>query len=134
VTELVLGPVLRYVGIDAATVWVETDAPCEVEVLGHSERTFTVEGHHYALACIGGLAPGQDIPYDVRLDGRRVWPPPNHSFPQPAIRTLDGRGPYRVAFGSCRVALPHRPPCSRRPSATQAPTSVASRPYSCALA
>ena len=108
--ELILGPVLRYVGIDAATVWVEADAPCQVEVLGHSERTFTVEGHHYALVCIGDLAPGQDIPYDVGLDGRRVWPPPDHPFPQPAIRTLDSRGPFRVAFGSCRVALPHRPP------------------------
>ena len=108
--ELVLGPVLRYVGIDAATVWVEADAPCQVEVLGHSERTFTVEGHHYALVCIGDLAPGQVIPYDVRLDGRRVWPPPDHPFPQPAIRTLDGRGAFRVAFGSCRVALPHWPP------------------------
>src|SRR5918992_756990 len=110
VPELVLGPVLRYVGIDAATVWVEADAPCQVEVLGHRERTFTVDGHHYALVCIGDLAPGQVIPYDVRLDGRRVWPPPDHPFPQPAIRTLDGRGAFRVAFGSCRVALPHWPP------------------------
>src|SRR5918992_5762421 len=110
VPELVLGPVLRYVGIDAATVWVEADAPCQVEVLGHPERTFTVDGHHYALVCIGDLAPGQVIPYDVRLDGRRVWPPPDHPFPQPAIRTLDGRGAFQVAFGSCRVALPHWPP------------------------
>jgi PhoD-like phosphatase len=109
-TELVLGPILRYVGTEAATVWVETDAPCEVEVLGHGEHTFTVEGRHYALVCIGGLAPRAAQPYDVRLDGRHVWPPPGHPFPAPTIRTLAGRGPFRVAFGSCRVALPHRPP------------------------
>jgi hypothetical protein len=109
-TELVLGPILRYVGTHDATVWVETDAPCEVEVLGHGEQTFTVEGHHYALVCIGGLAPREVHPYDVRLDGQPVWPPPGYPYPAPAIRTLDGRGPFQVAFGSCRVALPHRPP------------------------
>ena len=32
--ELVLGPLLRYVGETEATVWVETDEPCEVEILG----------------------------------------------------------------------------------------------------
>ena len=31
---LVLGPLLRYVGSETATVWVETDGPAEVEVLG----------------------------------------------------------------------------------------------------
>ena len=32
--SLVLGPILRYVSETEATVWVETSAPCEVEVLG----------------------------------------------------------------------------------------------------
>src|ERR671914_660750 len=85
VPELVLGPVLRYVGIDAATVWVEADAPCQVEVLGHRERTFTVDGHHYALVCIGDLAPGQVIPYDVRLAGRPEAHP-GHARHQRAAR------------------------------------------------
>ena len=39
---LVLGPLLRYTGTTSATVWVETSAPCEVEVLGQRARTFTV--------------------------------------------------------------------------------------------
>jgi PhoD-like phosphatase len=108
--DLILGPVLRHVGTDDATVWVETDAACEVEVLGHGERTFAVAGHHYALVCIEGLRPREVHPYDVRLDGRRVWPPPGYDYPAPAIRTLGGRGPFEVAFGSCRLALPHRPP------------------------
>jgi hypothetical protein len=30
--ELILGPLLRYAGKTDATVWVETDAACEVEV------------------------------------------------------------------------------------------------------
>ena len=51
--NLVLGPLLRYAGARDATVWVETDAPCEVEVLvevlvegsSHRSHTFEVEGH-----------------------------------------------------------------------------------------
>jgi PhoD-like phosphatase len=108
--DLVLGPILRHAGTHDATVWVETDAPCTVEVLGHREQTFTVAAHHYALVCIEGLAPHEIHPYDVQLDSRRAWPPPDDPFPAPAIRTLDAQGPFEVAFGSCRVALPHRPP------------------------
>jgi len=108
--SLVLGPVLRYVSTDEASVWVETDAACTVEVAGQRETTFTVAGHHYALVCLSGLAAGEVTTYDVRLDGRPVWPPEDYDFPAPAIRTLDARGPFRIAFGSCRVALPHRPP------------------------
>jgi hypothetical protein len=52
--ELVLGPVLRYVDATEATVWVETDAACEVEILGCTERTFHVAGHHYAIVHVTG--------------------------------------------------------------------------------
>ena len=48
-TDLVLGPLLRFVSETEATVFVETSSPCEVEILGRSEPTFRVEGHHYAL-------------------------------------------------------------------------------------
>src|SRR5437763_180729 len=48
---------LRYVGESEATVWVETDSPCEVEVLDTKQRTFEVEGHHYALLYIEGVEP-----------------------------------------------------------------------------
>ncbi|MFE1786767.1 hypothetical protein ACFW9F_30405, partial [Streptomyces sp. NPDC059506] len=69
-----LGPLLRHVGTTTATVWVETDRPCEVEVVcgapldgggtgddssggssgsgnaaSASCRTWRVAGHHYAL-------------------------------------------------------------------------------------
>ena len=40
--RLVLGPLLRYVGENDATIWVETDQACQVEVLGQAARTFEV--------------------------------------------------------------------------------------------
>jgi hypothetical protein len=108
--ELILGPVLRYVSATEATVWVETDSPCEVDVLGHADRTFDVEGHHYALVCIDGLEPDSVHPYEVRLDGESEWPPPDSEFPPSTIRTIERGRPIRIVYGSCRVALPHEPP------------------------
>jgi len=105
-TGLLLGPLLRHVGRDDATVWVETDGPCTVEVLGHRERTWTVAGHHYALVCVGDLEPGSSTAYDVRLDGQVVWPPPGATLPDPRIRTNDPGRVLRVVFGSCRYARP----------------------------
>jgi hypothetical protein len=108
--NLVLGPLLRYVGETEATVWVETDAPCEVEVLGRREPTFTVEEHHYSLVRVEGLEPGSFNEYEVRLDGERRWPPAGSELPPSAIRTLGRDRPLDVCFGSCRVALPHEEP------------------------
>src|ERR671911_448561 len=108
--ELVLGPVVRFVDPEEATVWVETDRPCEVQVLGASSSTFAVDGHHYALVCIGGLEPGSSHEYEVLLDGERRWPEPGSRLPPSTIRTPDSGGPIEVVFGSCRVALPHEPP------------------------
>ena len=107
--NLVLGPLLRHVSKTTATVWVETDAPCSVEVLGHRTSTFAVLDHHYALVIVEGLAPGSTTPYEVRLDGVTCWPLPGSRFPASVIRTLDG-GPIRILFGSCRAAAPHEPP------------------------
>ncbi|MDQ3973645.1 MAG: alkaline phosphatase D family protein, partial [Actinomycetota bacterium] len=108
--NLVLGPCLRHVGETDATVWVETDAACEVEVLEHRSPTFHVEGHHYALVVIEGLQPGQRYEYTVRLDGQPVWPPPPWPYPPSAIRTIDPARSFVLVFGSCRCAAPHEPP------------------------
>ena len=105
--DLVLGPLLRYVGETEATVWVETDSPCTVEILGREEPTFTVEEHHYALVRIEGLEPAGFHEYEVRLDGERRWPEPSSELPPSTIRTIDRSKPIDVCFGSCRVALPH---------------------------
>ncbi len=108
--QLVLGPLLRYVDETRATVWVETDAPCEVEVLGDQARTFAVEGHHYALVCISGLEPASSTEYEVRLDGERRWPEPESPYPPSVIRTPATGEALELAFGSCRIAVPHEPP------------------------
>jgi PhoD-like phosphatase len=110
VSNLVLGPLLRYVGETEATVWVETDSPCEVEILGRGEPTFTVEEHHYALVRIEGLEPGGFYEYGVKLDGEERWPPADSDLPPSVIRTLGRDAPADVCFGSCRVALPHTEP------------------------
>lgn len=125
--ELRLGPLLRYVDEDTATVWVETDRACEVEVrcvpgpeaaggrsrtvdggtpAGGGARTWQVSGHHYALVTVVGLEPGTRTPYQVLLDGEQVWPLPDAAMPPSLIRTRapDGADPLRVAFGSCRWA------------------------------
>jgi hypothetical protein len=113
---LILGPILRHVGASDATVWVETDVPCEVEVrvgrFPHNSRTFTVEGHHYALVVITGLGPGSTHEYEIRLDGEEVWPEPGS--PPSRIRTIAPEGELTLAFGSCRVSVPHEPPYTKR--------------------
>jgi phosphodiesterase/alkaline phosphatase D-like protein len=103
---LVLGPLLRHVDPVSATVWVETDRPCTVEVLGRTARTFRVSDHHYALVLVEGLEPGSTTEYEVHLDGERVWPGPLATFPPSRIRTPGRPGPFRLAFGSCRYATP----------------------------
>jgi hypothetical protein len=110
VAELILGPSLRYADERDATVWVETDAPCEVEVLGRRTSTFHVFGHHYAVVMIEGLDPGDSAEYGVALNGVRRWPTPESFMPVSQIRTLHPERGLRVAFGSCRVAAPHEAP------------------------
>jgi hypothetical protein len=108
---LLIGPLLRHVDPVSATVWVETDRPCTVTVLGRTARTFRVGGHCYALLVVEGLEPGSTTPYEVHLstdgaDGVRVWPEASSPFPPSRIRTPGRPGPFRLAFGSCRYATP----------------------------
>jgi len=102
--ELVLGPMLRYVSETEATIWVETDRECLVEVLGRGVPTFEVAGHHYGLVVVDGLTPGREHEYQVALDGTVCWPPLGGDFPPSVLRTLSEDRPARLAFGSCRVA------------------------------
>jgi hypothetical protein len=93
---------LRYAGSESATFWVETSAPCEVEILGRRTSTFAVDGHHYALLLVDDLTPDSVTPYDVRLDGELVWPP-DDGRPQPVVHTRNNERHARLVFGSCRV-------------------------------
>ncbi|HET6550691.1 MAG TPA: alkaline phosphatase D family protein, partial [Solirubrobacter sp.] len=117
--KLELGPLVRHAGSDEAAVWVQTDGPCEVEVRPRGapaarERTFSVEGHHYALVHVTGLPPDAATPYEVALDGEVVWPEPDSAFPPSVLRTHSSRSAVRIVFGSCRVAAPHEPPHTLR--------------------
>ncbi|RJL21484.1 alkaline phosphatase D family protein [Bailinhaonella thermotolerans] len=110
-SRLVLGPLLRYVDETCAAVWAEVDRPGTVRVTAGEHvaeaRTFTVHGHHFALAELDGLPPGAALPYTVDVDGERVWPEPDSPFPASVIRTRgEGRG-LRLLFGSCRTSVPH---------------------------
>jgi hypothetical protein len=108
--HLVLGSLSRYVGDIEATVGVETDRACTVEVLGCSSPTFCVAGHHDGFVCVSGLESRAWVPYEVHLDGERCWPLVDSPFPPSVIRTRTPGQPVRLAFGSCRVTLPHEPP------------------------
>ena len=117
--KLRLGPLVRHTGSDEATVWVQTDEPCTVSVRADgvaevSERTFTVEGHHYALVHVTGLPAGAATPYRVALDGEVVWPEAYSPFPPSVLRTHGREDAVSIVFGSCRVAAPHEPPHSLR--------------------
>jgi hypothetical protein len=101
---LVLGPMLRYADETQATIWVETDRECLVEILGRQARTFEVAGHHYGLVVLDGLPPGSEQEYAVTLDGIVRWPLAGGGLPPSVLRTLGRDRPARLAFGSCRVA------------------------------
>ena len=113
---LLLGPLLRHVGTNDVTVWVETDAPCELEVRCASaratEHTFAVAGHHYAIVAVAGLPTGTCEPYTVHLDGVQAWPTSGSAYPPSVLRTIDPSRPLQVLFGSCRspVAVVVRDP------------------------
>jgi PhoD-like phosphatase len=110
---LLLGPLLRYVSEHDATVWVETAAPCMVEVRAGTTsgagHTFTVARHHYAVVVVTGLPAGSSTPYQVLLDGDPVWPPPGSPHPPSRIRTFSPGQPVRLLFGSCREPSPGGP-------------------------
>jgi len=113
--KLVIGPMLRYVSDTAATVWLETDGPCVVEILGHRGETFQVNGRHYAIVAITGLAPGGCVEYGVGLDGVACWPESDSEWPSSRICTLPRAGAFEVVFGSCRVTRPHCAPYTLSP-------------------
>jgi phosphodiesterase/alkaline phosphatase D-like protein len=97
--------VLRHVGETTASVWVQTERAATVSVLGATAQTFEVAGHHYALVPVTGLEPGAVVPYEVHIDGERVWPQDNSPFPASVIRPRSASGgQLRVIFGSCRYS------------------------------
>ena len=115
--QIVIGPLLRYVSRDSATIWVETDEPCEVRVLDTVTSTFSVWGHHYALVVLRGSGAGEL--HSLRRHTRRgaaLARTRRARIPPSAIRTLGGDESVRVLFGSCRAAAPHEAPFDLEPA------------------
>jgi hypothetical protein len=97
---------------------METVEPGEVTVLAGehtaSAPTFSAHGHHFAMVDVEGLPAGSHLPYEVRVNGRTVWPAPRTMFPPSALRTLDHAEPLRIVFGTCRSSVPHDRRTNRR--------------------
>jgi hypothetical protein len=112
--RLLIGPVLRRVVGDRATVWVETTEPALVRVEAEgggagSAQTFSAYGHSYAIVVVENLAPDTASAYRVLLDDRVVWPPADSPYPESVIRTRatdDREQAVSLIFGSCREATP----------------------------
>lgn len=103
-TPVVLGPIVRYVGTETATLWFEMANSCTISVVtdagvAATERTWGVHGHHYALVALEGLPTHSAVTYEVFVDDRRVWPRQDATA---TIHTVDETGPVTLAFGSCR--------------------------------
>ena len=115
---LVLGPVQRYADEHCVSLWMETVEPGEVTVVAGehtaSAPTFSAHGHHFAMVDVEGLPAGSHLPYEVRVNGRTVWPAPRTMFPPSALRTLDHAEPLRIVFGTCRSSVPHDRRTNRR--------------------
>ena len=120
VASLVLGPLLRHVSETTATIWVETDEPCTVEVLGHRTPTFSVCDHHYALVIVEGLAPGLDDPLRGAPRWRAVLAASDMAVP--AERDPHARRRARCESCSVRAGRPHR--TSRRGRSSSITTRV----------
>ena len=107
-SALVLGPLLRWVGRRSATVWVETGAPCTVELTitepggGSStfaEPTLQVRGHHYALLVADRLA----------LPAQRPADPAARRGAALRVRLLPPAGPARAALDAADQSRPQGP-------------------------
>ncbi len=107
------GPLLGYVHTREASIWVQTDAPAEIQIRyfpqGRGEHALwtqslaaSAESDFSTTAVLGELDPGQRYEYELWIDGQRA------SRPYPlAFRTQSlwwGRGDppeFSVVTGSC---------------------------------
>ena len=97
---------LRYAGTESATFWVETSAPCEVEILGHAH--LDVRGRGPSLRAGARRRPDagerdalRRAPRRRALSGRRGR---TTAARRPHTRTTSAAS--RLVFGSCRVGDP----------------------------
>ncbi|MEV6347276.1 alkaline phosphatase D family protein [Actinoplanes sp. NPDC051851] len=126
--QLLIGPLLRRVTGDRATLWVETSEPTTVRVEAEggavgSSSTFSAYGHHYAIVVVAGLAPDTSHAYRLHLGDEQAWPAAGSPYPPPVIVTRaaeDAAQPVSMVFGSCRQATPDATGKSLPPDALDA--------------
>ena len=129
VPGLVLGPIVRYVDDRVATIWLQADAACEVEVLGVRERTWCVDGLHFALVAVEGLAAGRGSPVrGAPGRGARVAASRDRRFPPARSACWTRAG----AVTSCSARAGLRGRMSRRTCCAQASTKRARASTRCA--
>ena len=105
--RLLLGPLLRHVDPVSATVWVETDRACEVDVLGPPGAHVLRRRPPLRAGRGRGPRAGQHArrtrcAWTATRCGRRSVGVP--AQPDPHARAASGA--FRIAFGSCRYATP----------------------------
>ena len=125
------GPMLGYATHREATVWVQTDAPADVQIRYTPTATLdagtpledaaggttpvvtaTAENDHIARFAISGLEPGVRYAYDVLLDGVIAERPyPTHFATQALWQWRTDPPAFTVALGSC--AYVNDPPYDR---------------------
>ena len=80
-----------------ATVWVETDAPCEVEILGARDAHLPGRGPPLrARRTSRASNPAGRHAVRGALDGERCWPPPTADWP-PSVHPDAGAGEHAAA-------------------------------------
>ena len=132
---LQLGPLLRHTGADEATVWVQTDGPCTVEVRARGRRAGARADVHRrgpplrARARHRAAAGGGDAVRGRCSTARSSGPSPTREFPPSVLRTHTPRG---RGDGSCSApaASPRR--TSRRTRCARTSTRTAARSTRCA--
>ena len=108
-SEILIGPLLRYVSETEATVWVETDEACEVAVLGAASRPSASRATTTRWSGSRASSPASPTSTRCALDGERRWPRAARPAAERDPHARPGE-PLDVCFGSCRVAVPHEQP------------------------
>ena len=117
--RLLLGPLLRYVDEQRATIWFETDRPGRVEVL---VRRRVAPSRRHLDACTATTtpwsastrcAPNSRTSTASTSTGRRCGRP-RLGVPAQRDPHTDPDAPFRLAFGSCRRSATVRPGAPRR--------------------
>ena len=113
VPDLVLGPLLRYVGETEASSGSRPTRPARSRCSARASAPSAWRATTTRSSAAAASSPGTWHEYEVRLDGERVWPR-GRRLPAERLPHLSEGDAAQVVFGSCRVAAPHEPPYSLR--------------------